>query len=210
MNPLEQITAALQARTQPAAQVAGQQPLAFVPAPAVPFGTQVGPGAAPANNPFNPGAAFAAAVPAAAQSHVHPVTQVPFAPINPPGEAAAPVVGLDQSPVVYTPTITGVLVNNVNGTITTPPAAPEAPAEAPKAQRSRKPRASSAPEVAAEPTAAPSAAGSGVAAVAVESVSPLQASADFDQALHHTHWKVLVDALKAQGFCVTISAGSHY
>jgi hypothetical protein len=210
MNPLEQITAALQARTQPAAQVAGQQPLAFVPAPAIPFGTQVGPGVAPANNPFNPAAAFAAAVPAAAQQHVHPSTGVPFAPINPPGEAVQPTVGLDQAAPLNA--VAELVAPFVQAKAPDPAiTATEAPAEAPKARRARKAKdsAPSAAEAADFDLQASSplsalAAGSGAAG---DAAAAAPSDDDLSALLQHAPTEDLCTALEARGWRVELKRG---
>jgi len=144
-NALAAITAALQSKQNPAvvtpvALPVQSAPFTFVPQAApVPASTQVGPGVAPAPaaNPFQPSpaqaaAAFVAAVPRAAEQHIHPQTGVPFAPINPPGEASsAPTNGLDATPVFPTAE---------QGT-TIAPQTVVAPEPAPKAARTRKPRA---------------------------------------------------------------------
>ena len=192
-NALAAITAALSGQAPPTAAAppvvnpvqlpVNAAPFAFQPAqPFPPAQTQVGPGVAPQNapNPFQPTPAqahamFAAAVPATAQTHAHPSTGVPFAPINPPGEAAsAPTVGLDATPVATPP---GELPQVVT--------VPEAPADpAPKAPRMRKPRTAKADaqavveSMAAEMNATfASVAGDGAAANAAASAAP---SDEFD------------------------------
>jgi hypothetical protein len=200
---------------------------AFVPQAAQPA---LGAAVSPPSNPFQPSpiqaqTAFVAAVPRAAEQHSHPVTGVPFAPINPPGEASsAPTVGLDATPLVGRTDFASsgqADVHDANGTVVGPHGTPQ---PTPKAHRARKPRASAASASAiSEPMVAgvPLSAGDGAADVAAASVGPsgearafgsprdarptLQDLADFDQALNNTSTEVLVQELSERGWTVSLS-----
>lgn len=193
---LAAITAALSSKqTQPAAPM----PMAFTfvpqgtpPAQPLTFGAPL-----PSSNPFAPApqptpvqaaAAFVAAVPRAAEQHAHPVTGVPFAPINPPGEASsAPTVGLDAAPV---PSVQ----------VAVSPEAVDQVLAAPKA-RARKPRAAaqSLETVVVNNTIAQPA-GDG----AVESVEACAPDFNPDQFLYSLATEVLVKVLNTRGFKVTL------
>ncbi len=201
------ITAALTAKQQPAVAAPAQTAFAFTPQPApfanvqqvVPFG---GPGAV-TPNPFQPTpvqaqAAFVAAVPQDAQQHAHPTTGVPFAPINPPGEAtSAPTVGLDALPVQDVQTAVGPEAIDAVLAANPPPKA-----------RTRKPRAQSTETVMV--AGVPLTAGDGAVQPAAASAAHSRTAGDEGGIyLECATWKELMAALKAQGVEVYITARSE-
>jgi hypothetical protein len=199
-SALAAITAALTAKqpTAGAAAPAVPQAFAFVPqaqgGPPPQQSTNPAPFAA---TPFQPTpvqaqAAFVAAVPFAGQLHAHPQTGVPFAPINPPGEAtSAPTVGLDAAPAVLTQTVV-------------------APEPAPKAARTRKRREHPATMaellgIVATESAAGDGAGEPAAASALQSIDGDIAVANGRVTAHSFNTEDLVDALAERGWTITLS-----